>query len=97
MAYTFNKVGGVMIKLSELQLKEVIVIDSGQRLGHIYDLEIDPDLGEIKAIILLRNKKNTFFGKADELMIYWEQIITIGKDVILVQHVHDVLSIDQEE
>lgn len=86
-----------MIKLSELQMKEVIVVDSGQRLGHIYDLEIDPNLGKIKAIILLKNKRNNFFGKADEIMIYWEQIITIGIDVILVQHVHDIIPISQDE
>ena len=76
----------VMIKLSELQIKEVIVIDNGKRLGHIYDLEIDPDLGKIVAIILiLRDKKNGLFGRPDELIIYWEQIVTIGADVILVK------------
>lgn len=76
-----------MIKLSELQIKEVIVIDSGKRLGHIYDLEIDPNIGRIIAIILLSNKKGGLFGKPEELMIYWDQIITIGKDVILVKEV----------
>lgn len=78
-----------MIKLSELQIKEVIVIDNGKRLGHIYDLEIDPNLGKITAIVLiLRDKKNGMFGKPDELIIYWEQIVTIGADVILVKEVH---------
>lgn len=76
-----------MIKLSELQIKEVIVIDNGRRLGHIYDLEIDPDTGKIISIILVvRDKKNGgLFGKADELFIHWEQIVTIGIDVILVK------------
>lgn len=77
-----------MIKLSELQLKEVIVIESGKRLGHIYDLEIDPDFGRIIAIILLSNRKGGIFGKAEEIIIHWDQINTIGKDVILVNHVH---------
>ncbi len=79
-----------MIKLSELQIKEVIVIDNGKRLGHIYDLEIDPDLGKITAIILiLRDKKSGLFGKTDELIIYWEQIVTIGADVILVKEIQE--------
>lgn len=78
-----------MIKLSELQLKEVIVVENGQRLGHIYDLELDPDFGRIIAIILLRNRKSGLFGKSDEIIIYWNQIITIGKDVILVNEVYD--------
>lgn len=80
----------MVIKLSELQIKEVIVIDNGRRLGHIYDLEIDPELGKIIAIILiLRDKKNGLFGKPDELIIYWEQIVTIGADVILVKDIRE--------
>ena len=79
-----------MIKLSELQIKEVIVIENGKRLGHIYDLEIDPNIGKIIAIILiLRDRKSGLFGKPDEHIIYWEQIVTIGADVILVKEIHE--------
>ena len=79
-----------MIKLSELQIKEVIVIDNGKRLGHIFDLEIDPDIGKIIAIILvLREGKSGLFGKQNELIITWDQIVTIGSDVILVKEVHE--------
>ncbi|WP_047984547.1 YlmC/YmxH family sporulation protein [Ornithinibacillus californiensis] len=77
-----------MINLSDLQVKEIIVINDGRRLGHISDLEIDPDRGRIIALVIyLREKKGGFFGKPEELMIYWEQIITIGSDVILVKDV----------
>jgi YlmC/YmxH family sporulation protein len=77
-----------MIKLSDLQVKEVIVINNGSRLGHISDLEIDPDRGRIIALVIYtKDKKGGFFGKSDELMIYWEQIVTIGSDVILVKDV----------
>jgi YlmC/YmxH family sporulation protein len=77
-----------MIKLSDLQVKEVIVVNNGRRLGHISDLEIDPDRGRIIALVIyLREKKSGFFGKPDELMIYWEQIVTIGSDVILVKDI----------
>jgi YlmC/YmxH family sporulation protein len=77
-----------MINLSDLQVKEIIAINDGRRLGHISDLEIDPDRGRIIALVIyLREKKGGFFGKPEELMIYWEQIITIGSDVILVKDV----------
>jgi YlmC/YmxH family sporulation protein len=77
-----------MIKLSELQVKEVIIVNDGRKLGHISDLEIDPDRGKIIALVIyLREKKGGFFGKPEELMIYWEQIVTIGSDVILVKDV----------
>jgi YlmC/YmxH family sporulation protein len=77
-----------MMKLSELQVKEVIIVDDGKRLGHITDLEIDTDRGKIVAIVLtIKDKKSGFFGKADELVIHWEQIVRIGSDVILVKNV----------
>ncbi|QKY68963.1 PRC-barrel domain-containing protein [Lentibacillus sp. CBA3610] len=34
-----------MITLSDLQIKEVIMMNDGKRLGHISDLEIDGDNG----------------------------------------------------
>lgn len=75
-----------MIKLSELQMKEIIVIEDGQRLGHIHDLEIDVDSGYITSLIILeQNKKGGFFGKAIETSVQWSQITTIGTDVILVR------------
>lgn len=77
-----------MIKLSELQIKEVIVVNNGKRLGNINDLEIDADTGKIISLILVaRNKKAGLFGKMDEMTIRWNQIVTIGSDVILVKDV----------
>ncbi|WP_249869862.1 YlmC/YmxH family sporulation protein [Oceanobacillus saliphilus] len=77
-----------MVKLSELQIKEVIIIDDGRRLGHITDLEIDGNTGRVLAIVIVaRDKKSGMFAKADELMISWTQIVRIGSDVILVKDV----------
>ncbi|GAA0444562.1 MAG: YlmC/YmxH family sporulation protein [Bacillota bacterium] len=77
-----------MIKLSELQIKEVIIIDNGRKLGHINDLEIDTTNGRILAIVIIpRDKKSGLFGKAEELVIHWNQIVRIGSDVILVKDV----------
>lgn len=80
----------IVIMLSELQLKEVIVIDDGRRLGHITDLEINPDNGRILALIILaKDNKANFFAKTGELFIHWEQIVRIGSDVILVRDVQE--------
>jgi YlmC/YmxH family sporulation protein len=76
-----------MIRLSELQLKEVIIIDDGSRLGHIYDLEIDTDIGRIVGIVIMMKEKKGIFDKPEELVIHWNQIIRIGSDVILVRNV----------
>ncbi|ASN05843.1 YlmC/YmxH family sporulation protein [Virgibacillus necropolis] len=75
-----------MIKLSELQMKEIIVIENGTRLGHISDLEIDEVNGRILALIIqIKEGKNGMFAKSGEMIIGWHQIATIGEDVILVQ------------
>ncbi|GAA0445797.1 YlmC/YmxH family sporulation protein [Lentibacillus halophilus] len=75
-----------MVTLSDLQIKEVIMLNDGKRLGHISDLEIDTTNGRITALILYaKNKKSGLFGKADELIIPWNYIEVIGTDVILVK------------
>jgi len=75
-----------MITLTELQAKEVILINDGTRLGSVEDLEIDGGTGKVIAIIVLvKDRGNGFFAKADEWMIHWDEIIKIGSDVILVR------------
>jgi len=41
-----------LITLSELQMKEVIMMETGERLGFIDDLEIDEGNGFITALLL---------------------------------------------
>lgn len=78
-----------MMKLSDLQVKEIIAVTDGRKLGNIADLEIDPDKGKIIALVVYdRGKKSSMFAKAEEMIIYWEQIVTIGTDVILVADQH---------
>jgi YlmC/YmxH family sporulation protein len=77
-----------MIRLSELQLKEVISVVDGRRLGFIIDLEIDVRTGKITTLILAdQENKNSLFGKTEEVLIHWNQILRIGSDVILIKEV----------
>ncbi|MFC0524056.1 YlmC/YmxH family sporulation protein [Pontibacillus salicampi] len=77
-----------MVTISELQVKEVVSVENGQKLGHLTDLEIDVNKGTITAIILgNRGKMMGIFGKEDELVVPWSSILTIGEDVILVKNV----------
>lgn len=79
-----------MIRLSELQMKEVISVVDGRRLGFIIDLEIDVRTGKIVALILAdRETKSGFFGKHEEIQVLWKQILRIGSDVILVKETVD--------
>lgn len=74
-----------MIKLSELQMKEIIDIREGKRLGHLHDLTINPVTGVIESIIILyKQRKGSFFTNVEEVVIEWQHISKIGTDVILV-------------
>ncbi|KGX93251.1 hypothetical protein N781_12645 [Pontibacillus halophilus JSM 076056 = DSM 19796] len=74
--------------ISELQMKEIISVETGQRLGHLSDLEVDVERGRILALIVsAKGKMMGLFGKEEEIVIPWETIVTIGEDVILVKNV----------
>jgi YlmC/YmxH family sporulation protein len=72
-------------KASEIRMLDVINISDGRRLGNVYDLDMDLATGEIKALIL-PGPGSGWFGtkRGAEIVIHWDQIIRIGRDVILV-------------
>ncbi|MFC4076521.1 YlmC/YmxH family sporulation protein [Salinithrix halophila] len=75
-----------MIKISELQEKDVVNIGDGRKLGQIHDLELDLRAGQIKALVVPGESR--FFGLVTggkEYVIPWNQIVKIGSDVILVR------------
>lgn len=69
------------MRLSELQLKEIINVVNGKRVGSIIDVVID-EKGTIKTLILEERRGRKFTH--EEYNIYWNQIVKIGDDIILV-------------
>jgi YlmC/YmxH family sporulation protein len=67
--------------LSELQLKEIINISNGKRIGMIVDVIVSTD-GKIEKLVL-EEKRGRKFAK-EENEISWNQIIKIGDDIILI-------------
>lgn len=77
---------GVMVKISEFQIKDVVNVADGRRLGNIGDLEINLTTGKIDSIIINSNGKMFgLFGKDEEVLIPWRNIVKVGTDVILVR------------
>ena len=74
-----------MVTLSELQKKEIVTTTEGKRLGYIVDVELDPELGKIIALIVFEREHGSLLRKAEERVIHWEEIATIGEDIILIQ------------
>ncbi|MDG4655846.1 YlmC/YmxH family sporulation protein [Ectobacillus antri] len=75
-----------MIRISEFQVKDVVNVADGRRLGHIGDIDIDVATGKIQAVIIMKQGRMLgLFGKEEELVVPWKQIVKIGEDVILVR------------
>ncbi|MGM0873576.1 MAG: YlmC/YmxH family sporulation protein [Bacillota bacterium] len=75
-----------MMYISEFQTKDVVNVSDGKKMGNIGDLDINVTTGKIQAIIISgQGKMLGFFGKDEEFVIPWRNIVKIGEDVILVR------------
>lgn len=76
-----------MLKISDIQSKDIVNISNGKVLGHIGDLDINLEEGTVKSIIIGGTGRMLTFlgGKETEIVIPWENIVKIGSDVILVR------------
>ncbi|KAB2337430.1 YlmC/YmxH family sporulation protein [Cytobacillus depressus] len=87
-----------MIKISEFQLKDVINVANGKKLGNIGDIDINVQTGNINAIIIGGSGKVLgFFGREEDIIIPWKNILKVGEDVILVRFQNENLMKDVEE
>jgi YlmC/YmxH family sporulation protein len=75
---------------SDFKYKEVINLTDGERLGFVYDLEIDLTSGNILKVIVPGRDKKSIFSKSKGLKIPWSSIKKIGDDIILVDLISNV-------
>lgn len=76
------------MRLSELESKDVVDVKSGKKLGYVSDLELDDKCLCVKCLIICEVRWKDFiliFSKPKTKKISIEQIVCIGKDVILVK------------
>ncbi|WNC12491.1 YlmC/YmxH family sporulation protein [Brevibacillus brevis] len=75
------------MRLSDLGGKEIIGLDTGEKMGVISDsdLVINPDDGQIQSIILPGGSFLGFGKKRDDIVIPWNSIVKIGPDMIIIQ------------
>ena len=87
-----------MIKISEFQLKDVVNVSNGRKLGNIGDIDINIQTGRIDAVIIGgAGKVLGFFGRDEDIIIPWKNILKIGEDVILVRHIDSTMLNNEEE
>lgn len=86
-----------VILLSQLRQMEVIDISEGKRLGFIGDIIFNEDFTRIESLVIpSQNGILSIFKKKDEIHIKWNQIKTIGIDIILVETHNKVYNNNQE-
>ena len=74
------------IIFNELKTKEIIRINTGERIGFVNDLEIDCDSGAIKSLIVHGAYRGFgLFGKDEDTYISWDKIEKIGTDFIVIK------------
>lgn len=81
----------VEVRASELRLLDVVNVVDGRKLGYVYDLDVDVDTGNIKALLLPGDGGRglfSLFARRPDIAIPWGRVRKIGIDVILV-HVPD--------
>jgi YlmC/YmxH family sporulation protein len=79
-----------MVKISDFQIKDVVNISDGKKLGNIVDIDINLTSGKIDAVVIGGNSRVLgFFGKEEEFVIPWKNILKIGQDVILVRQIQN--------
>ncbi|MBC7076204.1 MAG: YlmC/YmxH family sporulation protein [Syntrophomonadaceae bacterium] len=75
-----------MIKISDLRIRDVVNILDGRKLGHIIDIDLDLENGKVMALVLPgRSGRFNIFSRREEVVVPWNKIVRIGKDVILVE------------
>ena len=76
-----------MLSTDKLKNKEVINISDGRSLGFVSDIEVNLEKGAIEGIIISAERGLfSWFHKGEEdRMIRWENVRTVGDDVILVE------------
>jgi len=76
-----------LTRISDFQIKDIVNIADGKKLGNMTDLEINTATGKIEAIVVSNSSRwMGVFGRDQEIVIPWHKIKKIGTDVILVEH-----------
>lgn len=80
------------MRFSEFNGKEIIDLNSGERIGVVgqTDLLIDPNTGEIESLLLPRGGMFSISKNRDDIIIAWRAIRKIGPEMIIVENKKDI-------
>lgn len=75
-----------MVKISDLRAREVVNVLDGRKLGNIMDIDLDLERGRVLSFVLPGRLRGwSIFSRREEMIVPWDKIVRIGRDVILVE------------
>ncbi|GAA0299322.1 YlmC/YmxH family sporulation protein [Gracilibacillus halotolerans] len=83
-----------MVTLSQLQMKDIVFMEDGTRIGNLSDIDINVETGKVISLVVTTKAKVLgVFGESREIIIPWNHVIKIGQDVILVRKIDSYTAI----
>ena len=77
-----------MLTLADLCERDVVSVGNGENLGRVDDLRVDETAARVTALVIYgRLRWFGLLGREEDLLVPWEDIVTIGSDVVLVRTV----------
>lgn len=74
-----------MVSLSLLCQKDIISVSTGQNIGRRDDIEFSEKTAMVENLVVFgRPKFFGLFGREKDIKISWSDVITVGRDVILI-------------
>ena len=77
--------GDILISLAILSQKEVVSVVTGQNIGRVDDIEFTRENARVRYLVIYgRPRFFGIFGREEDVRVPWENVVTIGRDVILI-------------
>lgn len=76
------------MRLSQMGGKEIVNLNTGERLGIVAetDLVVDQKTGKIISLLIPDDRVQfSFFGEKDYVEVGWEDVRKIGNDMIIIE------------
>ena len=76
----------MLCTMHDLEIKDVVNLCTGTKLGRVCDLELDTACGKVTAVLVAENLPGFFWQThGDALRIPWENVRCVGHHAILVE------------
>ena len=85
-----------MIRVSDIMDKEIIYVKNGKKMGFITDIDIDVNEGRVVSFSTTGEGSGGFFSRGVDMdVIFWNDILKIGCDTIIVNIGSEKIGIDE--